>query len=80
MLMPAPSDAASPTAKAVQLLWVANAAANTGASVETEPSIRDAADAAAGGRRKLSSEDARARRAELDEDAGKIDTTDWFNR
>ena len=23
---------------------------------------------------------ARARRAELDEDAGEIDTTDWFNR
>ena len=39
-----------------------------------------AAAEAAGGRRRLSSEDARARRAELDEDAGKIDTTDWFNR
>ena len=24
--------------------------------------------------------DARERRAEIDEDAGRIDTTDWFNR
>jgi 2-isopropylmalate synthase len=39
-----------------------------------------AAEAAQGGRRRLSSEVARSRRAELDEDAGKIDTTDWFNR
>ncbi len=42
MLMPAPSDAARPTTNASQLLWVANAAANTGASVDTEPSIRPA--------------------------------------
>jgi LeuA allosteric (dimerisation) domain len=39
-----------------------------------------AADDATGGRRGLSSEVARSRRAELDEDAGEIDTTDWFNR
>ena len=39
-----------------------------------------AADAASGGRRELSSETARARRAELDKDAKEIDTTDWFNR
>jgi hypothetical protein len=39
-----------------------------------------AAEAAAGGRRVASTEAARARRAELDEDAGEIDTTDWFNR
>jgi hypothetical protein len=39
-----------------------------------------AAEAAQGGRRPLSSEDARARRAQLDEQAGEIDTTDWFNR
>jgi LeuA allosteric (dimerisation) domain len=40
-----------------------------------------AADAASGGRRRdVSSEAARARRAELDEGAGEIDTTDWFNR
>jgi hypothetical protein len=39
-----------------------------------------AADAASGGRRDLSSETARARRAELDKDAGEIDPTDWFNR
>ena len=37
---------------------------------------------AAGNRRraKVSAPDAKARRAELDEDAGKIDTTDWFNQ
>lgn len=35
---PPPSVATSPTTKAVQLFRVANAAANTGASVETEPS------------------------------------------
>lgn len=39
-----------------------------------------AADAAPGGRRVESREAARARRAELIEDAGQIDTTDWFNR
>ena len=32
--MPAPMDAANPTTKASQVLCVANAAANTGASVE----------------------------------------------
>ena len=37
--MPAPSDAAMPTRKAFHELCVANAAANTGAKVETEPSI-----------------------------------------
>ena len=36
----------------------------------------------AGNRRraKVSEPDAKARRAELDEEAGKIDTTDWFNQ
>ena len=36
----------------------------------------------AGNRRraKVSASDAKARRAELDEDAGKIDTTEWFNQ
>ena len=38
--MPAPIEAASPTRKAFQELWVAKAAAKTGASVDTEPSIR----------------------------------------
>ena len=38
--MPAPIEAASPTTKAFHVLWVAKAAANTGASVDTEPSIR----------------------------------------
>ena len=38
------------------------------------------AESASGGRRVASTEAARARRAELDEDAGEIDTTDWFNR
>ena len=42
MLMPAPSDAARPTAKASQVFFVAKAAANTGASVETEPSMSPA--------------------------------------
>ena len=42
MLMPAPMDAARPTRKVSQLLCVAKAAANSGASVETEPSIRPA--------------------------------------
>src|SRR4051812_22574228 len=42
MLMPAPSVAANPTQKASQLLCVAKAAANTGASVETEPSMSPA--------------------------------------
>jgi LeuA allosteric (dimerisation) domain len=36
----------------------------------------------AGNRRRaqVSASDAKARRAELDEDAGKIDTTEWFNQ
>ena len=38
--MPAPIEAASPTTNAFHELWVANAAANTGASVDTDPSIR----------------------------------------
>ena len=38
----APIEAARPTMKAYRLLSVANAAANTGASVETEPSIKPA--------------------------------------
>ena len=42
MLMPAPSDAAMPTRNASQLFLVARAAANTGAKVETEPSISPA--------------------------------------
>src|ERR1043166_8398604 len=42
MLIPAPRLAANPTRKASQLLWVANAAANNGAKVETEPSIKPA--------------------------------------
>src|SRR5215471_9517454 len=37
--IPAPIEAASPTKNASQLCFVANAAANRGASVETEPSI-----------------------------------------
>ena len=45
-----------------------------------EPHWSGATEAAAGGRRVASTEAARARRAELDEDAGEIDTTDWFNR
>ena len=40
--MPAPIAAASPTRNVDQVLWVANAAANSGAKVETEPSIRPA--------------------------------------
>ena len=40
--MPAPIAAASPTRKVDQVLCVAKAAANSGASVETEPSIRPA--------------------------------------
>ena len=42
MLMPAPTEAARPTRKVCQLLCVAKAAANSGASVDTEPSIRPA--------------------------------------
>lgn len=42
MLMPAPMDAASPTTNASRGLCVANAAANTGARVDTEPSINPA--------------------------------------
>src|ERR1700733_9111169 len=37
--MPAPTDAASPTRNVSQVLPDAKAAANTGANVETEPSI-----------------------------------------
>ena len=40
--MPAPIAAASPTRNVAQVLWVAKAAANSGASVETEPSISPA--------------------------------------
>ena len=40
--MPAPTEAASPTRKVSWLLWVAKAAANSGASVDTDPSIRPA--------------------------------------
>src|SRR5215472_6664782 len=39
MLMPAPAEAAIPTRNASQLFCVAKAAANTGAKVETDPSI-----------------------------------------
>jgi hypothetical protein len=42
MEMPAPIAAARPTRKVGQLLWVAKAAANSGARVETEPSINPA--------------------------------------
>ncbi len=42
MLMPAPNDAAIPTRKASQLFFVAKAATNTGANVDTEPSISPA--------------------------------------
>ena len=42
MLMPAPTEAARPTRKVSQLLWVAKAAAKSGASVETEPSMSPA--------------------------------------
>jgi hypothetical protein len=40
MEMPAPTEAASPTRKVAQVSWVANAAANSGASVDTEPYIQ----------------------------------------
>ena len=42
MLMPAPRPAASPTRNVCQLSCVAKAAANKGASVETDPSISPA--------------------------------------
>ena len=42
MEMPAPTAAANPTRNVAQVLWVAKAAANSGASVETEPSISPA--------------------------------------
>ena len=42
MLMPAPIDAARPTLNVSAVLPVANAAAKSGASVETDPSIRPA--------------------------------------
>ena len=42
MLMPAPIEAARPTRKVCQLLCVAKAAANSGASVDTEPSMSPA--------------------------------------
>src|SRR5438105_6112763 len=38
--IPAPIEAASPTRKASQLLCEAKAAANSGASVDTDPSIK----------------------------------------
>jgi 2-isopropylmalate synthase len=42
---------------------------------------RGAADAAGNRKRaRVSGPDAKARRAELDEEAGRIDTTEWFNR
>src|SRR5439155_12085994 len=40
--IPAPIEAASPTKNASQLLCDAKAAANSGASVDTEPSIKPA--------------------------------------
>src|SRR5215831_17778498 len=40
--IPAPMDAARPTRKASQLFLVAKAAANTGANVDTDPSINPA--------------------------------------
>ncbi len=40
MLMPAPTEAARPTKKVLWALWVRPAVAKSGASVETEPSIR----------------------------------------
>ena len=39
MEMPAPTEAAMPTRNVSQVWWVAKAAANSGASVDTEPSI-----------------------------------------
>ena len=39
MEMPAPTEAATPTRKVAQVFPVAKAAANSGASVETEPSM-----------------------------------------
>ena len=42
MLIPAPTEEARPTRKASLLLCVAKAAAKSGASVDTEPSIRPA--------------------------------------
>jgi hypothetical protein len=42
MLIPAPMAVANPTRKAVWLLWVANAAAKTGANEEIDPSINPA--------------------------------------
>src|SRR5947208_1279134 len=42
MEMPAPTDAASPTRNVSHVLWVAKAAAKSGASVDTEPSISPA--------------------------------------
>ena len=40
--MPAPTEAATPTRKVVQVSWVAKAVAKIGASVETDPSISPA--------------------------------------
>ena len=40
--MPAPTEAARPTRNVVHELWVANAVANIGANVDTEPSINPA--------------------------------------
>jgi hypothetical protein len=42
MEMPAPTEAAIPTRKVAQVLCVAKAAANSGAKVETDPSINPA--------------------------------------
>src|SRR5258708_26377332 len=38
--IPAPTDAANPTRNAFQLFWKAKAAANSGARVEIDPSIK----------------------------------------
>ena len=38
--MPAPTEAAMPTRNVCQVLWVAKAAANSGARVDTAPSIK----------------------------------------
>src|ERR1700722_11277663 len=42
ILIPAPSEAAIPTRNAIRELWVAKAAAKTGANVDTDPSISPA--------------------------------------
>ena len=69
MEMPAPIAAASPTRNVAQVLCVAKAAANSGANVDTEPSIRPASPGckycSTNMRRAVSSSAARARRVEL---------------